>query len=119
MSEHLFERENIDTKKRELDLIYNIINNYDLELNCYVEVLFTSGLEKRDINPLEKILQYLMDLEFYLKQEILSDIQKRYGYRERYVGYPHYQVKWPKEKQQCFYEWNDVISYEKQLLKAL
>ncbi|MCX4365517.1 MAG: CHC2 zinc finger domain-containing protein [Bacilli bacterium] len=119
MSEHLFERENIDTKKRELDLIYNIINNYDLELNCYVEVLFTSGLEKRDINPLEKILQYLMDLEFYLKQEILSDIQKRYGYRERYVGYPYYQVKWPEEKQQCFYEWNDIISYEKQLLKAL
>ena len=53
-----FAQSEVDVRRSDLDDVYNIINSYDHELKFYTEVIFTSGLDKSDIKPLEKILNY-------------------------------------------------------------
>ncbi len=38
-----------------------------------MEALFTVGLDKSDIKPLEDILKYLIDLEFHIKENNNED----------------------------------------------
>lgn len=119
MSDNLYEKEKVSNTRIRIDELYNIIDSFDLELNDYIEILFTSGLDKNDIKPLEQIVNSLMQLEYQIKMEINKAIHTRYGYREKYMGYPYFRVTWPKDKKEIFYMWDNIIHYEKELLKYL
>lgn len=119
MSENVYEKKHIYEETIKLDELYNIIESFNLELNDYTEALFTCGLDKSDIKPLEKDLNYLMQLEHQIKDAISKAIHRRYCFRESYVAHPYFRVMWPEENQEVFYMWDNVIRYEKELLKYL
>lgn len=119
MRENLYEKERVSNTRIKIDELYNIVDSFNLELNDYIEVLFTSGLDKRDINHLEQIINSLMQLEYQIKVEINEAIHTRYLFREKYRGYPYFCVIWPEDKKEIFYMWDNIIHYEKELLKYL
>lgn len=119
MRENLYEKERVSNTRIKIDELYNIVDSFNLELNDYIEVLFTSGLDKSDINHLEQIINSLMQLEYQIKLEINEAIHTRYLFREKYRGYPYFCVIWPEDKKEIFYMWDNIIRYEKELLKYL
>ncbi len=115
----------IDARENDLECIYNVINDYNQQLNDYMEALFSSGLDEKDIKPLEIIMKHLKKLEFTLKKYISEDVQVRRSYLPVKA---HDSVRnlnnetaqgWAEEKKEAFYSWDSLISYEKELLKAL
>lgn len=114
-----FAKRDIDARRSDLDDVYNIIISYDYELNYYTEFLFTSGLDKSDIKPLEKILHHLMQLEHDIKERIKLDIQTRHRFAGSYVAHPHFKMMWSEEHREIYREWDNILRYEKELLKSL
>lgn len=112
-------KRDIAERRIELDDLYNVMISYENELNNYMGALFTSGLDKSDIKPLEDILKYLMQLEYDIKEKIKSDIQIRHRFKASYVSYPYFRIMWSNEHQELFHEWDNILRYEKKLLKSL
>lgn len=119
MSRTLYEKEEINLRLGDLEMFYSIINSYDDELSDYTEALFTVGLDKSDIKPLENILDYLMNLEFCIKEKINLDIQTRHKFGARYVDHPYFRIMWFEKEQKIYHEWDNIIRYEKQLLEFI
>lgn len=119
MSNYFHEPESVESRLGDLDDLYNIINYYDYELNVYTEALFTIGLDKNDIEPLENILDYLMNLEFNIKEKYNWDKHMRHKFAERYVAYPYFRIMWPKEDREIYQKWDNIMRYERKLLKFL
>lgn len=54
MRENLYEKERVSNTRIKIDELYNIVDSFNLELNDYIEVLFTSGLDKEILIILNK-----------------------------------------------------------------
>ncbi|MDE6292187.1 MAG: hypothetical protein K2L98_00740, partial [Bacilli bacterium] len=94
-------------------------SSYDYELNVYMEALFTVGLDQSDIKPLEDILKYLMNLEFHIKEKNNEDVHIRFGFGPKYYSHPYFKKMWSEENQEIYQMWDNIIIYEKELLKFL
>lgn len=109
----IYDQEKLDNRRQKLETIYNILVYYDQELNAYTEYLFTSGLSRKDIKPLKKIMNFLQKLEYTIKNYISKDIQERYFYKL------DYSYRYSEEDEYLYQTWDSLIRYENHLLTSL
>lgn len=97
-------RKAIEKRNEELEAIRETAYSYELELNCYLEALFTGGLDKSDIKPLEEIFRRLHKMDYQIKRYIALDIRGN-DFNDSYM--------------RSIYNHQNMISYEKYLLRCL
>lgn len=99
-----YARDAIDKRNEELEAIREAIYSYELEFNYYLEAMFSEGLDKRDIKPLEEIFKSLYKIDYQIKRYMGKDI------REDPLD-DAYMTK--------IYKAANMVSYEKYLLRCL